>query len=178
MLHEPLSSGVMVLAYALMILGLIGAVLPVLPGSLLIWLGILVWAWADGFTRIGWPTLLILGGIVLFTWISDRLFSALATRKAGASWKTVLAAFVGGLIGGLVLTGVLPVVGTLIGAALGAFAGIVLAELLQQRPLDQAFRFGVGYCLGALAAALINLILCLAMLGIFVWQAFLAPSGA
>ncbi len=167
----------MLLAYALMLLGLIGAVLPVLPGSLLIWLGALVWAWADGFSRIGWPTLLVLGGIVALTWVSDRLLSALATRKAGASWKTVVAALVGGLIGGLVLTGVVPVVGTLAGAALGAFIAIVLVELLQERPWRQALRFGVGYCLGALAAAFLNLILCLVMLAIFIWQAFVAPGA-
>lgn len=168
----------MLLAYALMLLGLIGAVLPVLPGSLLIWLGALVWAWADGFTRVGWPTLVALGGIVILTWVNDRLLSALATRKAGASWKTIAAALVGGLIGGLVLTSVVPVIGTLAGAALGAFIAIVLAEVLQQRPWQQALRFGTGYCLGALVAAFLNLILCLVMLAIFIWQAFLAPAGA
>jgi len=176
-LNETLTPLVMGLAYALMLLGLIGAILPVLPGSLLIWVGVLVWAWADGFSRIGWPTLLALGGIVLLTWVNDRLLSALATRKAGASWKTIAAALVGGLIGGLVLTGVAPVVGTLAGAALGAFAGIVLAEMAQQRPLRQALHFGVGYCLGALAAAFLNLILCLLMLAISIWQAFLAPGA-
>lgn len=177
MLDGPLVSGLMLLAYALMLLGLIGAVLPVLPGSLLIWLGALVWAWADGFSRIGWPTLLALGGIVILTWVNDRLLSALATRKAGASWKTIAAALVGGLIGGLVLTGVVPVAGTLAGAALGAFIAIVLAEVLQQRPWQQALRFGTGYCLGSLAAIVLNLILCLLMLAIFIWQAFLAPAG-
>lgn len=178
LLDEPLVSGLMLLAYALMLLGLIGAVLPVLPGSLLIWLGVLVWAWADGFTRVGWPTLVALGGIVILTWVNDRLLSVLATRKAGASWKTIAAALVGGLIGGLVLTGVVPVAGTLAGAALGAFAGIVLAELAQQRPWRQALRFGTGYCLGSLAAIFLSLILCLLMLAIFIWQAFLAPAGA
>ncbi len=168
----------MALAYALMLLGLIGAVLPVLPGSLLIWLGALVWAWADGFARIGWPTLVALGGIVILTWVNDRLLSALATRKAGASWKTIAAALAGGFVGGLALTGVAPVVGTLAGAALGAFIGIVLAELAQQRPWQQALRFGTGYCLGALAAAFLNLILCLLMLAIFIWQAFIAPGAA
>lgn len=177
MLAEPLASGAIALAYALMLLGLIGAIVPVLPGSLLIWLGALIWAWADGFTRVGWPTLLALAGIMALTWVNDWLVSALAARKAGASWKTIAAALVGGLIGGLVMTGVVPVAGMLAGAALGAFAGIVLAELAQQRPWRRALRFGAGYCLGALAATFLNLILCLLMLAIFIWQAFVAPGA-
>ena len=45
-------------AYALMVLGLIGSLLPVVPGPVFIWLGVLTWAWSDGFQAIGWPTLL------------------------------------------------------------------------------------------------------------------------
>ena len=163
----------MLLGYALMLLGLIGAILPVLPGSLFIWLGALLWAWADDFNRVGWPTLLILGILVIVTWTSDLVLSTVSSRKVGATWKTVAAAIVGGMIGGIALSAVLPVVGTMAGAALGAFVGVVVLELLQQRPWRQAARVGIRYCLGSLAAALLNVTLCLVMLAIFAWQAFL-----
>lgn len=51
--------------YALVILGVIGVILPLVPGTLLIWLGALVWAWGDGFERINWVVLAILGVLAL-----------------------------------------------------------------------------------------------------------------
>ena len=41
-----------VLAYGLIVFGLVGAVVPVLPGPMLIWLGAFIFAWADGFARL------------------------------------------------------------------------------------------------------------------------------
>ena len=44
------------LAIALIILGFIGTVAPALPGILLIYAGMLLAAWIEHFSRIGWPT--------------------------------------------------------------------------------------------------------------------------
>ena len=48
-------------ATVLVFVGLAGSVIPVLPGPFLIWLGAFIWAWADGFLRLGWGTLTVLG---------------------------------------------------------------------------------------------------------------------
>ena len=54
-----LSTLLFLAAYLLMFLGIVGALVPVLPGPLLIWLGVFVWAWADGIRfRIGWRSTL------------------------------------------------------------------------------------------------------------------------
>ena len=58
------ASSVQVLAYIGMAIGLVGTVLPLIPGTILIWLSALLWAWADGFERVGWPTLLVLALLV------------------------------------------------------------------------------------------------------------------
>ncbi len=55
----------------LLLVGLAGSVIPVLPGPLFIWLGALLWAWGDGFERVGWPTLVVLGLLALLSWATD-----------------------------------------------------------------------------------------------------------
>jgi uncharacterized protein YqgC (DUF456 family) len=160
------------LSYLLILLGLLGAVVPILPGSLLIWLGVFAWAYADGFRAFGWPTLLLLGLMVLFTWGSDLLLTTWISRKSGASNKAVWGAIVGGLLGGVLLTSLIPVAGTILGGIAGAIIGVLAVELLVQRNVGQALKSGGSYILGYLASAVVQILLCVAMIGIFVIQAF------
>ncbi len=69
----------------LLLVGLAGSVIPVLPGPLFIWLGALLWAWGDGF-GVGWPTLVVLGLLALLSWATTC--SKLGDRATPASWKT------------------------------------------------------------------------------------------
>ncbi len=160
------------LAYLLIILGLIGAILPILPGPLLIWLGALLWAWADGFQAVGWPTLVVLGLLMVLAWGSDLILTTLGTRKAGASWKAVAGAIVGGIAGAILLSGVLPVIGTILGTILGALIGVLLAEYYDKRDWRQAYQASKGYIFGSVAARALEMFLSLLMIAIFVWQAF------
>ena len=160
------------ISYLLIVLGLIGAVVPMLPGSILIWLGVFAWASANGFKTIGWPTLVLLGFMVVITWGSDLLLTTAISRRAGASKKAVLGAIVGGILGGLFLTTVFPVLGTILGGIAGAVIGILLVEILTRRNLGLALKSAGGYILGYLASAALQLTLCLLMIGIFVLQAF------
>ena len=54
-MSEGLSEIAKVAAYFGLMLGLIGTVAPIIPGPALVWLSALLWAWADGFERVGWP---------------------------------------------------------------------------------------------------------------------------
>ena len=63
-----LSTLFFLVSYLLIFLGIVGTLVPVLPGPLLIWLGAFVWAWADGFVHIGWPTLLVLAVLTIISW--------------------------------------------------------------------------------------------------------------
>ncbi|MCL5997493.1 MAG: DUF456 domain-containing protein [Chloroflexi bacterium] len=159
-------------SYLLILLGLIGAVVPVLPGSLLIWLGAFLYAQADGFRAFGWPTLIVLGLMVLVTWGSDLLLTTLITRKTGASWKATAGAIAGGIPGGLLLSGVFPLVGTVFGAIVGAVIGVLLVEYLGHRDWRAAFDAARGYIIGYLASAALQLFLCLTMIAIFLVQVF------
>ena len=159
-------------AYLLIILGLVGAILPILPGPPLIWLGALLWAWADGFRAVGWPTLVGLGVLMVLAWTSDLVLTTLGTRKAGASWKAVAGAIMGGIVGAILLSGVIPVIGTILGTILGALIGVLLIEYYDKRNWGQAYRASKAYILGSLAGRALEVFLSLLMIAIFVWQAF------
>jgi uncharacterized protein YqgC (DUF456 family) len=169
---QPASSLITGVAYLLMILGLIGAVLPIIPGPLFIWLGALLWGWADGFQAVGWPTLIVLGVLMVLAWSSDLILTTVGTRRTGASWKTVVGAIVFGIAGGILLSGLLLVIGTIVGSILGAVLGILVVEYYDKRNWRQALQASKAYVFGSLAARVVELLLSLLMVGIFVWQAF------
>ena len=155
--------------YALVTLGVIGVILPFVPGPLLIWLGALVWAWGDGFERINWVVLTILGALAVLAWASDLLFTTALSRRAGVSWKAIGGAIVGGLAGGLLLTGI-PVVGTIGGALVGAMLGALLVEWFDKRNLRRALRATWSYLIGSLAASALEILIAVVMVIIFLWQ--------
>jgi uncharacterized protein YqgC (DUF456 family) len=169
---EPAASLLTLAAYLLIILGLAGSILPILPGPLLIWLGAILWGWVDGFQRVGWPTLAILGVLMVLAWTSDLVLSTYGTRRAGASWKAIAGAIVGGIMGAVLLTGVVPVIGTVVGTILGAVMGILLIEYYDKGDWRQAMRASKGYIFGSLAARVLELFLSLLMVAIFAWKAF------
>ena len=147
---------------------MIGTVVPLLPGPLLIWGGAALWAWADGFTRVGWGTLIILAVLGVLAMLSDLLATVITGRKAGFGWRTIGGAIAGGLAGGILFS-VLPVIGTLLGAILGALLGVTLVEYAQSHDWPQAIRAAKVYAVAYLLGRAVELVLCLAMLGIFAW---------
>ena len=165
-------SGIALVAYGLMFIGLIGSILPLVPGPLLILLGAVVWAWGDGFEAISWPTLLVLGVLTVLAWSSDLIMTSLFSRKLGVSWKAIGAAIVGGLIGGIFFGGWIPIVGTVIATVIGGIIGIVIAEYLDKRELHAALRASGGYIAGFLVSAAVEAFLGIAMILLFAWQAF------
>jgi uncharacterized protein len=157
--------------FVLLALGLAGAVIPVLPGPLLIWLGAFLWAWGDGFARVGWGTLIVLAVLALAAWASDLFLTMVVSRRAGASWKAILGAIVGGILGGILLSEVL-LLGTIVGAMLGAVLGMYAVEYLNTRNADTAIKAVRAYLFSMVLAAVVELSIALAMVGIFAWQAF------
>lgn len=160
------------LAYLLMFVGLIGSLLPVVPGPVLIWLGALLWAANDGFQAVGWPTLLALLLLTILAWSSDLLLTTVLSRRVGASWKAILGAILGGFVGGIFFGGWIPILGTLLATIAGAVVGMVAMELLDKRDLRLAIRSSQGYLLAVLASSAVEAALAMVMLLLFVWQAF------
>jgi uncharacterized protein YqgC (DUF456 family) len=161
------------LAYLLIFFGLIGSILPLLPGSLLIFLGALLWASVDGFEAIGWPTLVVLFVLTVAAWASDIVITTALTRRAGASWKAVLGAIVGGILGGVFFGGWIPIVGTVVATVAGAVIGILATEYLDKRNWAQARQASKGYIAGFILSSIFEAALAVLMIVVFAWQAFL-----
>ncbi len=87
------------LAVILVVVGLVGVVLPALPGTVLIFAGLLLAAWADGFTRVGVVTLVIIGVIGVASYGVDFVASALGARHLGASKRAMVGAAFGTVLG-------------------------------------------------------------------------------
>jgi uncharacterized protein YqgC (DUF456 family) len=147
-----------ILAVGLVLVGLVGTVLPALPGAVLVFAGLALAAWIDGFRRVGLPTLAGLAALTAASYVLDMVATAVGARRFGTSWWGVLGAVIGTLVG---LT--LGLVGLLLGPFLGAFA----AELIARRDVRQAGRAGLGAWLGLLLGTAGRVALVLAMIGIF-----------
>jgi len=80
-----------VIAALLVVVGLAGTVLPVLPGVALVFTGLTLAAWADGFARVGAFTIAILGLLTALAVAADFVASALGAKKLGASPRGAIA---------------------------------------------------------------------------------------
>jgi hypothetical protein len=147
-----------VIAALLVIVGLAGTVLPVLPGIAFVFGGLLLAAWADDFQRVGAVAIAILGVLTALAVAADFAASALGARKLGASPRGIAGAAIGAVVG--IFFG-LP------GLVLGPFVGAVAGEISARRELLHAGRAGLGTWLGLLLGSVAKLTLAFLMVGVF-----------
>jgi uncharacterized protein YqgC (DUF456 family) len=165
---EALSIVVLILALLVMLVGLIGTVLPVIPGTVLIFLAALVYALLEGFASVSWPTLVILGVLTLLATTADIWATSLGAKVGGASGWSVLVGLIGGLTGFVTFS--LP------GAIVGAVLGVLLSEIVRLGDWRQALKAGSGWIIGWVLSTVVQLGLGLIMLAIFVWQVLSGPG--
>ena len=139
-------------------LGLVGLVLPGLPGAPLILMGLILGAWANDFTYVGLWTIVVLTVLAGLTYAVDFWATMFGAKKFGASKRAIIGALIG-LVAGLFLG--LP------GVIFGPFIGAVIGELSARRNLQQAARAGIGATIGLVLGAALKIALALAMIGIF-----------
>ncbi len=147
-----------VLAGLLMLVGIAGSVLPALPGLPVVWVGMLIAAWAGGFQHIGWPVLALLALLVLMAQAVDVLAGILGAKQLGASRRALVGATLGTLVG--VFFG-LP------GLLLGPFLGALLGELSAGNSVLRSTHVGFGAWLGFVVGSVLKLTLGFTMLGVF-----------
>ena len=147
----------------LVLAGLLGLILPALPGAPLLFSGLLLAAWIEDFGYVGGGTLAVLGVLALLTYAVDFAASALGAKRFGASNRAVVGAAIGALVG--IFFG-LP------GILLGPFAGAMLGELSDRRGPRDAARAGLGATIGLALGAAAKLALAFSMLGIFAYYRF------
>jgi uncharacterized protein len=151
-----------ILAFVLMLVGLLGIVLPFLPGVPLAWLGLLAFAWGTGFEHISLKITLIFLGISALSMILDFFIPLLAGKKYQASKKGMLGAGIGMILGIFTANPF----GFLIFALLGAFLG----ELLGGKEARAAYKSTWGFFLGFVLGGIVKIVVVLAMIGTVIFS--------
>ena len=156
------------LLVALMVVGIIGAIVPGIPGTTLILLAIVIWGAVQGsFSSVGVPLLVAVVVLLLNVGI-DFLASYWGAKRAGASIWGQIGAVVGLVLGVL---GLLPVPfgGPLLGILLGPLLGAFVGEYLYRRDIKLALKAGVGIVVGSLVGNFIQGVLAIAVVGVFLF---------
>jgi len=148
-----------VLAIVLITVGIVGIVLPALPGTVLIFVGLLLAAWADDFERVGAFTLTVIGVIAAASYGVDVLAAALGARHLGASRRAMAGAALGTLLG---LFFGLP------GILVGPFIGAMLGELTMHRDWARVGKAGVAAWIGFAVGTAVKVGIAFVMVGMFV----------
>ncbi len=148
-----------ILSAALILLGLAGTVLPALPGTLFVLAGIVLGAWIDDFTRVGWGSIAAVSVLAVLASGLDYASGLLGASKAGASRQAIVGAALGtvaGIFMGMVGVLFMP----LVGAALG--------EYIARREHGRAVKVGVATWLGIMAGLVAKVVIAFMMIGVFV----------
>ena len=148
-----------IIAVALILVGIAGTVLPVLPGAILVFAGILLAAWIDDFMRIPVWLVVILGAFTAMAWAVDYLAAVAGAKKAGASKLALIGAAIGTLAG--IVTG-------LWGLLFMPLVGAAIGEFIAQHDLKRAGKVGVATWIGLLIGTAVKVAIVFAMVGVFV----------
>jgi uncharacterized protein len=146
------------LAGVMVVVGVLGIVLPALPGVPLVFAGMWLAAWTGDYQQVGATTVAILAVLAVLSLGIDLLGTLLGAKRVGASRLALVGAAVGtvaGLFFGIV------------GIFVGPFVGALVGEFLHGRKVGHAARVGAGTWIGIVIAAALKLALAFAMLGLF-----------
>lgn len=145
----------------LILIGLLGTVLPVLPGIPVAFAGMLLAAWVGGFREISVFTVVLLGLLTVASVAIDLLASALGAHRAGASKMAIVGASLGSLLGLIFFS--LP------GLIIGPFIGVMAVETAKGKSVREAGKIGFATWLGMAVGVALKIGLAFSMLGIFLF---------
>lgn len=152
-----------ILATFFMFLGIIGSFLPVLPGPLTSWLGLLILHLTEA-VPMNWPFLIITLIVAIGIWLLDYVIPAIGTKKFGGSRSGMIGTTVG-LIVGLIFLGPF-------GIIIGPFLGALIGELINKSDSQTAVKAAFGSFLGFLTSAFIKFIVAVIYFGFFLVKLF------
>jgi len=144
---------------ALIVVGLVGTVLPALPGTLFVLGGIVLGAWIDDFTRVGWVIVTLASVLALLAWVLDYVAGLLGAKKAGASRQAIVGAALGTVAG--IFMG-------LIGVLFMPLVGAALGEFIARNDHQRALKVGVATWLGIMAGLVSKVVIAFMMVGLFI----------
>lgn len=146
----------LVIAVLLMIVGVIGSFVPLLPGAMLSIIGVLVYWWSTGYTSPGLIFLLLFILLGLFAVLVDYFAGAISAKAGGASNTTTLIA----AIAGLIFLFILGPIGVIIGTGLTVF----LLEFWRKGETEGSLKAALYATIGVLSSALVQFLITLSLL--------------
>lgn len=161
-MDAPLFAG-WLLALVLMLAGLAGNLLPLLPAAPLLMGGFVLGAWLDDFQKVGWAWLVVLLVLCIVMAIIDFLAGAWGAKKLGASRQAVIGATLGAILG---------IFAGLPGLILGPFVGAAVGEFMARGDTLRAGQVGFATWLGLMVGTVAKLALSLMMIGLFAFAYF------
>ncbi|MCD6180426.1 MAG: DUF456 domain-containing protein [Bacteroidales bacterium] len=138
-----------VLAVILLLVGLIGAIIPVIPGPIISYLG-LVSLYFSSYQPFTDRFMLLWAALAIGITALDNIVPILGTKKMGGSKKGVWGSIIGLFIG-LIFMGPF-------GILIGPFIGAVIGELIGEKEFNSALKAGFGSFLGFLTGTLLKLV--------------------
>jgi len=154
---------VWILAGVAILIGVLGTVIPAVPGTPLIFAGALLIGWWHNYSTIGVGALTLLGVLAALGVLVDFIASSLGAKRVGASSWALLGATLGSFLG---LFFSIP------GIIIGPFLGGYLGELVAGTSLRQATKVGVGTWIGLLFGTVFKVAIALSMVGFLVISLF------
>lgn len=140
--------------------GVVGLVVPVLPGLALMWAAVGIWALVDGGGPWRWATFGVVTVLAIVGTVAALTLSGRKATDAGAPWWALILAVVGAVIGFVMIP--------LVGIIVGGIAGLWLAELIRLRDPRTAWDttwaalqgYGLGTVVQMVAGLAIVLVWC------------------
>ena len=152
-----------IMAFLVMLAGVAGSFLPIIPGPLTSWAGLLLLSFSSS-VGLSSSSLIFTFVIALAIYILDYIIPAIGTRRYGGS-KYGMVGTTMGLIAGILSP--IP-----FGILIGPFVGALIGELLYQNDSRHAVRAAYGSLIGFLASTFIKFSVTLIYLGLFLWAVF------
>lgn len=143
-----MSTFALILAIILFIVGLIGTILPLLPGAALIFGGMLIYGFMTKFATLDASFFLLQALALVLIFLVDYFASAVGTKRYGGSKQATWGAIIGAVVG--VFFGP-------IGIVIGPFLGAVGAEYLNRKDISKALRVGFGTIVGILGGTVVKI---------------------
>ncbi|RCT53884.1 DUF456 domain-containing protein [Winogradskyella sp. KYW1333] len=147
------------IALMLMLLGIIGSFLPILPGPLTSWVGLLVLHFTDGI-ELSHTFLITTLAIAVFIYILDYMIPAIGTKRFGGSRSGMIGTTLGLIVG---LLSPIP-----FGIIIGPFIGALIGEMIHRNDIEKALKAAFGSFIGFIASSFLKFIVALIFLGFFI----------
>ena len=143
----------------IMLLGIIGSFLPILPGPFTSWLGLLIVHFTDA-VPMDKSFLIITLVIALFIWVLDYIIPAIGTKRFGGTKYGMIGTTIGLMVGLIA-----PIPG---GIIIGPFIGALIGELLNKNDTKIATKAAFGSFIGFLTSTFIKFVIAIIYLGLYI----------